>query len=168
MKRLVADAGPILHLREAAGLHLLPLIGEVAVSPVVLAEIRVHAPELWTGAMPPWVKTAALSVAANQRAQAWQQARLLHGGEASALAFAAEVRPDWFLTDDAAARLMAESLGIEAHGSLGIVLWAAARCLIGKAEAQTLLTNLESSSLWLSPLVRARARAALESIFPSE
>jgi len=30
MKSLVADVGPMLHLHEAVGLHLLPLIGEVA------------------------------------------------------------------------------------------------------------------------------------------
>ena len=164
MKSLVADAGPILHLHEAVGLHLLPLIGEVAAPPAVLAEVRAHAPALW----PAWLKPISLSPAMVQRAAAWRQAGVLHQGEAEALAFAQEQRPDWFITDDAAARLVAESLGIETHGSLGIVLWAAAKHLIGKSEAEALLTGLEQSSLWISPLVRARARAALTNIFPSK
>jgi predicted nucleic acid-binding protein len=49
------------------------------------------------------------------------------------------MRPDWFLTDDAAARLMAESLGLEAHGSLEVELWAASTHLIGKPEAERVL-----------------------------
>jgi len=71
MKRLVADTGPILHLHQAGGLHLLPLIGEVITAPAVLAEVRIHAPALWSGGLPPWLKPGALSATANQRAQAW-------------------------------------------------------------------------------------------------
>lgn len=40
MKRLVADTGPLLHLHEAAALHLLPLIGTVIVPARILAELR--------------------------------------------------------------------------------------------------------------------------------
>ena len=40
VKRLVADTGPLVHLHEAGGLHLLPLIGEILVSPLVLAEAK--------------------------------------------------------------------------------------------------------------------------------
>ncbi len=80
MKQLVADAGPILHLHQAAALHLFPLIGEVTTPTAVLAEVRVHAPTLWATALPPWMKIGALSAAASQRAQGWLQAGLLHGG----------------------------------------------------------------------------------------
>ncbi len=168
MKRLVADTGPILHLHQAGALHLLPLIGEVTLSPCVFGEIRRHAPQFWPAAMPAWVKPASPSADARQRALAWQQAGLLHRGEAEALAVACESRPDWFLTDDAAARLMAESLGMEAHGSLGVVLWTAARHLIGRQDAELFLTGLENSTLWLSPAVKVQARAALAAMFPAD
>lgn len=167
MKRLVADTGPILHLHEADALHLLPLIGEVILVPTVLTELRVHAPSLWPGSLPGWCKPLLPSPAAHQRATAWQQAGLLHAGEAESLALAGEIRPDWFLTDDAAARLLAESLGVETHGSLGVVLWAAAQRMITRAEAGKLLLGLENSSLWLSPAVRAQARQAMDQLFPS-
>jgi predicted nucleic acid-binding protein len=82
-----------------------------------------------------------------------------------ALALALEIKSDWFLTDDAAARLMAESLGIETHGSIGVVLWAAADKLVKKAEAETCWSGLEKSSLWMSPKVRFEAKVALEKLF---
>ena len=79
-----------------------------------------------------------------------------------------EIKPDWFLTDDAAARLMAESLGIEVHGSVGVVLWAAANELVGRLESEIFLTGLEQSSLWLSKKVRVQARAALDRLYATD
>jgi len=161
MKRLVADTGPLIHLHEAGALHLLSLIGSVALPPLVREELRLHAPAL-PAALPPKLRVETLSPSAHERASAWQQAGLLHRGEAEALALAVATKPDWFLTDDAAARLMAEALGIETHGSLGIVLWAAANKLVMPAEAEAILTGLGKSSLWMSPRVRAAARSALK------
>jgi predicted nucleic acid-binding protein len=161
MKQIVADTGPLLHLHEAQALHLLSLIGLVAVPVRVITELRKHA----SHALPTWLTVSPLSPAAQQRATAWPQSGLLHSGEAEALALAEESRPDWFLTDDAAARLMAESMRMEAHGSLGVVLWCAAQHLIPKADAESHLAHLENSSLWLSPRVRAEARMALAKLF---
>ena len=167
MKRLVADTGPLLHLHEAAALHLLPLIGNVVVPARILAELHSHAPDLWARELPPWIRVEDLSPQARQRSVAWQQSSILHSGEAEALALAEQTKPDWFLTDDAAARLLAESIKMEVHGSLGIVLWCAAKRLIGKDEAAASLTRLEQSSLWLSPRVRSEARTALAKLFLS-
>ncbi len=161
MKRLVADTGPVLHLHEAGALHLLPLIGEVLLPQMVAAELRSKIPAL----PPKWAKIQTLSPTAQQRAVEWLRAGLLHGGEAEALALARESKPDWFLTDDSAARLMAESLELEAHGSIGVLLWAAAGKLVKKSEADSLLSGLEKSSLWMSRKVRVEARAALEKLF---
>jgi predicted nucleic acid-binding protein len=168
MKRLVADTGPLLHLHEAGALHLIPLIGETLIAPLVLSELHIHAPGLWPGELPHWAGVKDLSVPDQQRATEWQSAGLLHGGEAQALALALEHKPDWFLTDDAGARLMAESFGIETRGSIGIILWAAATRLVARTEAESLLTALEKSSLWMSPRVRAQARAALTRLFEAD
>ena len=161
MKRLVADTGPILHLHEAGALHLFPLIGETLIAPLVLAELRVHAPNLWPGQLPGWAKAQTLSPTSQQRATQWQHAGLLHGGEAQAIALVHEQKPDWFLTDDAGARLMAESFGLEIHGSIGVIFWSAATGIIQTPEAVSLFAALEKSSLWMSPRVRREACAAL-------
>jgi predicted nucleic acid-binding protein len=160
MKRLVADTGPVLHLHEAGALHLLPLAGEIFLPPLVAAELR---PRI--SALPKWAKVQALSSTAQARALEWRRAGLLHVGEAEALALARESKSDWFLTDDAAARLMAESLNVEVHGSIGVVLWAAVNRLVKKSEAEAFLIGLEKSSLWMSLKVRIEARAALEKLF---
>jgi predicted nucleic acid-binding protein len=165
MKQIVADTGPLLHLHEAQALHLLPLVGLVSVPVRVLTEFRKHAPHVFSATLPAWLTVSQLSPKPQQRATAWQKSGLLHSGEAEALALAEESGPDWFLTDDAAARLMAESLAMEAHGSLGVVLWCAARHLIPKVEAELFLANLEKSSLWLSPRVRTEAHMAIAKLF---
>ncbi len=55
MKRLVADTGPLVHLHEAGGLHLLPLIGEIFVSPLVLTEAKRSGATAWLGPLPDWL-----------------------------------------------------------------------------------------------------------------
>jgi predicted nucleic acid-binding protein len=162
--RVVADTGPLLHLHEADALQFLPLVGEISVTPLILAELRMNAPSLWP-VTPVWLKIHNLTPTMQQQASAWQHAGLLHGGESEALALAQAIKPDWFITDDAAARLMAESLGIEVHGSIGVVLWMAAKKLVNQTQAETCLTGLEKSSLWTSSKVRSEARAALQRIF---
>jgi uncharacterized protein len=109
MKRLVSDTGPLLHLHKAGAHHLHPLIGETIIPPVVLDEIRIHAPEFYRAQE--WLKLPTVPETVCQRAKAWVEGGVLHRGEAEALAVALEVQPDWFLTDDAAARVMGESLG---------------------------------------------------------
>ena len=77
---------------------------------------------------------------------------------------AAELLPDLFLTDDTAARVMAESL--VARGSLGVVLYCAATGKVGETEARAHLAALTArSTLWLSTTVKQRALSALAEIF---
>jgi len=82
-----------------------------------------------------------------------------------ALALALQIRADWFLTDDAAARLIAQQQGFEVHGSLGVVLWGATTSRLLRAEAEKSLQALSSSSLWIKPRVLQKAREALLQIY---
>lgn len=99
-------------------------------------------------------------------AAAWRQAGLLDPGEAEAVALARQINAQWLLTDDAAARLFGQSLSLEVHGSLGVVLWAAAAGRLNRADAEAALDRLAQSSLWISAKVLAEAKAALEQLFP--
>ncbi len=98
-------------------------------------------------------------------AAAWLQAELLDAGEAEAIALARQIAADWLLTDDTAARLFANELGLEVHGSLGVILWAAAMRLLDRPAAEQALTQLAASSLWLSTRIQRGAWAALEEIY---
>jgi len=100
-----------------------------------------------------------------KEAEMWREAGLLDPGEAEAIALAKQIEANWLLTDDATARLFAQALGFEVHGSLGIVLWAAAKGHFDRASAEAALDRLSHSSLWISPRVLEEARDALRKIF---
>ncbi len=161
---VVSDTGPLLHLTEAASIHLLEPIGEVHIPRMVDQEMRHHEAS-WSSTKPHWIKLTPLVEPHATEAQAWHQAGLLDAGEAEAIALARQLRADWLLTDDAAARLLAGSLGLEAHGSLGVVLWAAAIRHLTRVEAEAALDDLANSSLWISACVLAEAKAALDQLF---
>lgn len=163
MRLVVTDTGPLVHLGEIGARDLLPSLGEIRIPESVAGEIATL-DKGWPSARPRWVHVAPLDEAHEAESRAWEDAGLLDRGEADAIALARQLDAKWFLTDDASARLMAEALGIEAHGSLGVVLWAAAERTLTRDEAEDKLTRLAHSSLWVSQRVLAEARAALDKL----
>ena len=116
MNCIVSDTGPLLHLREADSLNLLQKAGRVVVPPGVHAESVDHAP-FRDENLPAWISVETLESKFAAIADHWLQAGLLDLGEAEALSLALQIKADWLLTDDAAARLIAEQQGLEVHGS---------------------------------------------------
>jgi len=166
VRKVVADTGPILHLHEAEALQLLALVGEVFIPEAVQAELNSLLPG-WEHIKPDWLKVHPLSSPLREEAMNWVSAQLLNVGEAEAISLARQLIADWLLTDDAAARLLAQSLGLEVHGSLGVVLWAAAEGHISYLEGEEILNRLTASSLWVSPSVILEAKEALRKICES-
>lgn len=160
---IVCDTGPLLHLSEAGAIHLLSSAGEVLMPPLVAIEFEANA----QGWQPPqWVRQVSLSRATRQKAEEWVRAKKIDAGEAEAIGLALQEQAEWFLTDDAKARQFAESLGLEVHGSIAILLWSVATGLIQeKAVAIRLLENLANSSLWISDRVIQEAQAAIDGLF---
>lgn len=161
--RIVCDTGPLLHLREAGILSILGRAGRVHIPPAVQSEILAHDPR-WAVERPAWVDIVPLEPAFAAEASNWLRAGLLDQGEAQALALASQLTADWFLTDDTAARMLAQRQRQEVHGSLGIVLWAAATGVLS-ANAAEALGALSRSSLWISAKVLTEAAAALQQLF---
>lgn len=120
MRRVVSDTGPVLHLHETRALHLLEQTGEVVVPPGVEQELGRLIPS-WEEVRPPWLASSELADAAREETLGWLEGDVLDRGEAEALALTRQLDADWLLTDDTAARVIATRLGIEVHGSLGIV-----------------------------------------------
>jgi predicted nucleic acid-binding protein len=150
-------------MSEAQVLTLLMQTGEVYIPRAVDLEMEQN-DSLWPNARPPRIHVERLGTPYDEEATAWQQAGLLDAGEAEAIALARQVQADWFLTDDAAARLFAQALGLEVHGSLGIVLWAAAVGHLNRVAAEAALNRLAQSSLWVSANVLTEARSALDQL----
>jgi predicted nucleic acid-binding protein len=124
-------------------------------------QASIHIGKQW----PAWLQVIRLAGNEESEAGVWQAAGRLHAGEAEALVLARKKRADWFLTDDAATRLFVSLLGIEVHGSLGIVLWNAAKRHITRKETEEALHRLEQSSLWLSKKIYEEAQEALNDIY---
>ena len=162
VRRVVCDTGPLLHLGEAQALELLARAGEVSIPLAVDLEMLVHQQD-WQ--RPVWIVVQPLEPPSHTGAAQWQYAGLLYSGEAAAVALARQLYAHWFLTDDTAARVFAQSLGLEVHGSLGIILWAAAMGHLQRAEAERALDRLAQSSLWVSARVLAAAKTALEQLY---
>lgn len=157
----VADTGPVLHLAEAGALHLLPLLGKIAVPPAVQDEFgRLRPGESIAHFGHLQVLTATSAVQAID----WGKAGLVDRDEAEAIALARQIHADYFLTDDAAARLFATTLGLRARGSLGVILWLAGQRTISRKKAADYLERLAGTSLWISPRVMLEARTALKEL----
>ena len=161
-RNIVPNTGPILHLYEAGLLDALRWARHVLIPEAVHLELQSLLPD-WQP--PPWLNVTALDATHSAEAEDWQKAGLLDWGEAEAIALARMIHADWFLTDDAAARLVATEFGLEVHGSLGVVLWCAAMGLWGRSESERALLALDDSSLWISPRVLLKARKALDDMF---
>ena len=158
----VADTGPLLHLAEAGVLHLLPLLGEIVLPPAVQVEFERLRPG---ESVEKFVNVRELTAPSAAQAVDWGKAGLVDRGEAEAIALARQIGADYFLTDDAAARLLATTLGLRARGSLGVILWLAGQRRISQNEAADYLERLAGTSLWVSPGILAEARAALRTMF---
>ena len=167
MRLVVCDTGPLLHLSEVGRLDLLSAAGEVVIPAAVADELTRRLPE-WGLRKPDCIRIDALDPVHADQAVAWEASGMLHAGEAESLALALQLNCDWYLTDDTAARVFASSLGIEVHGTIGVVLWAASNGATSRSETESLLDRLANeSSLWISPRVITEAKSGLDQLCSS-
>jgi len=162
MRRIVVcDTGPLLHLGEANIIHLLQIAGEIIIPFVVAEEFKRNTSDI---KLPDWVIIKELDEQFQKTVLEWK--RQIDEGEAAAIALTIQMQADWLLTDDAIARQFGESLGLEIHGSVGLLVWAAA---VGhfesENEALNALNALVNSSLWISDRVVNQARKAIHALY---
>jgi predicted nucleic acid-binding protein len=125
MKTVVCDTGPILHLIEINLLDLLRKAGKVIIPTGVdieLSEINLS----WKEQKPSWISVERLPPNDSFNINALYNSGLLGIGETEAIILAQRLNADWFLTDDTSARVFANVIGLEVHGTLGVLLWAGA------------------------------------------
>ena len=162
MRRIVVcDTGPLLHLGEANIINLLHLAGEIIIPSVVADEFKRNASDI---ELPNWVTIKELEEPYQKKALDWR--KQIDEGEAAAIALTMQIKAEWLLTDDAIARQFGESLGLEIHGSIGLLLWAVA---VGHVESESEALNsvdaLAGSSLWISDRVINQARKAIHTLY---
>jgi len=148
---VVCDAGPLIHLDELACLDLLSDFQTILVPEQVWQEVEHHCPDALEH---PDVVMQRVSVELSEYPafQTLVRVLALDLGEQAALSLMELFPKAILLTDDAAARLAAESLGYKVHGSVGILLRAIRRQQRTRREVLLVLQNLPArSSLHIRP-----------------
>jgi predicted nucleic acid-binding protein len=151
-------------LHEAGSLEVLGAAADVVVPEAVADELKRLIPG-WRGRRPRWLRVRRLTADQRNDPILRPLAQEIGAGEAEAIALARLLKADWLLTDDAEARVVAQLVGLEVHGSLGVILWGAATGRLGETEANTALDRLRRSSLWMSSGIFEEARRALRKLF---
>jgi predicted nucleic acid-binding protein len=119
--RAVCDAGPLIHLQQLAAVDLLGDFSVVLVPDAVWQEVVRHEPEA-IRASAVRLSRIAPPAEASRSLQAVARAFALGAGELEAIAVAQQESNGLLLTDDAAARLAAEGLGLRVHGTIGVIV----------------------------------------------
>ena len=143
---------------------LLQNVGKVYIPKMVDSEIS-DLYQHWEKERPDWLQIELLKEDELDRAEALSLSGILDDGEAEAIVLVKRLNAEWFLTDDTEARIFADSLGIEVHGSLGIVLWSAAVGNWSYEESTDALDRLSKTSLLISKNILSQAQKALITIF---
>jgi predicted nucleic acid-binding protein len=148
---VVCDAGPIIHLDELGCLDLLADFVAILIPDAVWREVAQHRADALQrpGVQLTVVQTPALD---NAEFEVLVRALSLDAGEQAALVLMHQHVGAILLTDDAAARLVAEQLGMRVHGTLGVLLRAPRRGQRTPEQVLTLLRALpRKSTLHIRP-----------------
>ena len=142
---VVCDAGPIIHLDELDCLHLLEDFERVFVPDIVRKEVLAYRDVAFEDSNVKWTVISHQSPV-EKALQTIFRLFSLDTGEVAALAFMSKEPGRMFLTDDAAARLVATKLGYNVHGTIGVLIRAIRRDLMEPEEVIGTLKRIPLNS----------------------
>ena len=149
--RVVCDAGPIIHLDEIGCLYLLKDFDKALVPDSVRREVLKHRAIDFEN-VDIELEGITFTSAVEEPLGTMCKIFSLDAGEAEALAILNKEPGFTFLTDDAAARLVANRLGIRVHGTIGVLTRAIRRRLMKPNEVLDALNRIPSqSTLYIKP-----------------
>ncbi len=149
----ICDAGPIIHLDELGSLELISDIHSLIISKTVHTEIIKHRPKALqhTGVT---LKIVDIISSPEPQLLVLSKALLLDKGELESLSLMQENHEAIFLTDDSAARLVAEELGYKVHGTIGLILRAIRKKVKVPEEVIKLLKEIPmKTTLFIRPVL---------------
>jgi len=145
---VVADASPLIALHQIGQLQLLQaLFASLLIPPAVANEIAPAVPSQ------PWMVGRSLT----QPIAPVILGASLGAGESEAISLALEIRADRLVVDEKGARRLAEAVGLNVIGTLGILLAAKRKGLIPAVRPQ--VEALLAKHFWISPQLAERALA---------
>lgn len=160
--RVVSDADVIIHLSKLDKLSILrDLYIEVAIPEYIRSEI--------TGKDNPGIHEAInsfLKIFATSKDVAENIATKhgIHIGEAHVKALGEELKATLFLSNERKVRNAAKEEGFVVVGTIGIILRAAKKGLLDRAEALSLLEKMKSEDFRIHPDILQKASKTLEEI----
>lgn len=144
---VITDTSCFIILDKINALQILPKIFDVILTtPQIAAE--------YGKLLPSWVQIQSVNNEALQ--QKFNQ--VIDAGEASAIALAQEIKCDYLLTDDLAARKFAEELGLQVKGSAGVLLYAKQKGVIKTIKPfieKMQQTNFRISTVLIDRILKA-------------
>jgi predicted nucleic acid-binding protein len=141
---VIADAGPLIHLDELDALGVLSDFQQILVPDAVWREVERHRPRAMATTELVLVRQSQPPI--SPMVDAMGSMYTLHLGEREALACCLAHEQSLLLTDDTAARLAAKSLGVRAHGTVGLLIRAIRCQLRSKAEVLEFLAAIPTRS----------------------
>jgi len=151
--KYVVDAGPLIHLDQIGQLRLLEKLPSLFIPTSVFMEIRhdTNSADLKTIRKWPHAKIVAVGKPGLKSLNPFIKRFSLQRGETDCIHLAFDLRPCTFLTDDLAARIAAEKLSIEVHGTVGIIAYAFRQRWLSLNQAEEALNRLYcQSSLFIT------------------
>jgi predicted nucleic acid-binding protein len=142
---VVCDAGPLIHLDQLGCLNLLRDFALVQVPETVWHEVERHRPSAFRRRTIKFERVTAPPEASPKLIQL-AQAFLLDAGEREALRLMQDTPDAILLTDDAAARLVAERMKYQVHGTIGVIVRALRRQQRTRRQVLNLLRALPHRS----------------------
>lgn len=163
--RAVCDAGPIIHLDEIGVLYLIEDFQEILLCPAVIEEVQTKRPTLFTKISPPFIASPK-AFPIDPTLITMCSALSLDAGESESLALMERNPAAIFLTDDSAARMVAERMGYKVHGTIGILLRSIRRNQLNPKEVLGLLGSLpQRCSLFIKPSLLEEIKSRLKEEF---
>lgn len=124
IQNVILNAGPIIHLEEIDCLYLLTDFQRLIIPDAVWREVEYHRPSIFKNRD---INFEKVSVILDGDILSVCKLFCLDTGELEAIALCSQYPDSILLTDDASARLVAKTLGIRAHGTIGVLLRAIRR-----------------------------------------
>ena len=159
---VISDSSPLRYLILVGRAELLPeLYGRIIIPSAVHRELN-HgsAPEAvrrWVGALPPWVEVRTPEHIAPKSAA-------LDAGEREALSLAMELQADLVLLDELEGRKTAAAMKLRFIGTVGIIVAAAQRHVLGKSEAADVMKALHQTNMRIAPQLIEDALAMIRDL----
>ena len=148
--KVVCDAGPFIHLDELNCLDLLADYKGIILPLVVENEISEHRPSALQNQNLNIIRSKSADI--GEELLALCRIFSLDAGEVEALAILERNPQHIFLTDDAAARLVAEQMKFKVHGTIGVLIRSIRRRLRKPEEVLYILTEIpQKSTLHVKP-----------------